>query len=121
MLRPLGNRWRVELTVAIAAFILSAFVGISGPILAAELSGASPAAAGPTPGESRVISGPGIDAGAGTLPGALVLAYQTNPQINAQRAATRAADENVPTALAGYRPRVAGSSSLTELYLDNTR
>jgi outer membrane protein len=120
MLRPLGNRWRVELTVAIAAFILSAFVGISGPILAAELSGASPAAAGPTPGESRVISGPGIDAGAGTLPGALVLAYQTNPQINAQRAATRAADENVPTALAGYRPRVAGTSSLTEQYLDNT-
>ena len=32
---------------------------------------------------------------------------------------TRATDENVPTALAGYRPRVTGTSSLTEQYLDN--
>jgi outer membrane protein len=70
--------------------------------------------------ESRVIPGPGFGVGADTLPGALVLAYQTNPQLNAQRAATRATDENVPTALSGYRPRVTGTSSLTELYLDNT-
>ena len=66
--------------------------------------------------ETRV----GAGAGAGTLEGALVLAYQNNPQLNAQRAATRAADENVPTALAGYRPRVTGTSSLTEQYLDTT-
>jgi outer membrane protein len=50
---------------------------------------------------------------------ALVLAYRNNPQLNAQRAATRATDENVPTALSGYRPRVTGTSSLTEQYLDN--
>ena len=49
---------------------------------------------------------------------ALVQAYQNNPQLNAQRAATRATDENVPTALSGYRPRVTGTSSLTEQYLD---
>jgi outer membrane protein len=40
---------------------------------------------------------------------ALVQAYQNNPQINAQRALVRATDENVPQALAGYRPRVTGT------------
>src|SRR5437764_3526338 len=60
----------------------------------------------------------GGGAGAGTMDGALVSAYQSNPQLNSQRAATRAIDENVPTALAGYRPRVAGTASLTEQYLD---
>ena len=43
---------------------------------------------------------------ADTLEGALVLAYQNNPSLNAQRAGTRATDENVPQALAGYRPKV---------------
>jgi outer membrane protein len=52
------------------------------------------------------------------MEGALIQAYQNNPQLNAQRSATRSADENVPTALAGYRPRVAGTASLTEQYLD---
>ena len=60
----------------------------------------------------------GSGAGSGTIDGALVAAYQNNPQLNSQRAATRAIDENVPTALAGYRPRVAGTASLTEQYLD---
>jgi outer membrane protein len=61
----------------------------------------------------------GTGAGAGTIEGALTLAYRNNPQLNAQRSSTRATDENVPTALAGYRPRVTGSSSLTEQYLDS--
>jgi outer membrane protein len=56
---------------------------------------------------------------AGTLPSALVLAYQNNPQLNAQRAATRSIDENVPTALSGYKPKVSATGSLTEQYLDN--
>jgi outer membrane protein len=60
----------------------------------------------------------GAGAGAGTIEGALVLAYRNNPQLNAQRSSARATDENVPTALAGYRPRVTGTSSLTEQYLD---
>jgi outer membrane protein len=60
----------------------------------------------------------GNGAGAGSMDAALVSAYQSNPQLNSQRAATRAIDENVPTALAGYRPRVAGTASLTEQYLD---
>lgn len=57
-------------------------------------------------------------AGADTLPWALAQAYQNNPQINAQRAAVRATDENVPQALSGYRPRVSLSGSITEQYLD---
>src|SRR5262249_56531139 len=60
----------------------------------------------------------GGGAGAGTMEGALIQAYQNNPQLNSQRAATRATDENVPTALSGYRPRVAGTASSTENYLE---
>jgi outer membrane protein len=41
-----------------------------------------------------------------TIGGALVKAYFKNPDINQQRAAVRATDENVPKATAGYRPTV---------------
>src|SRR5215469_9485946 len=47
------------------------------------------------------------DARADTLEWALVQAYQNNPSLNAQRAALRAADENVPQALSGYRPKLS--------------
>jgi outer membrane protein len=56
--------------------------------------------------------------GSGTMEGALIQAYHNNPQLGAQRAATRAVDENVPAALSGYRPRVTGNASLTEVYLE---
>jgi outer membrane protein len=46
-------------------------------------------------------------ASAETLEAALAYAYQNNPQLNAQRALVRATDENVPQALAGYRPRAS--------------
>jgi outer membrane protein len=46
-------------------------------------------------------------ASADTLQWALVQAYQNNPSLNAQRAALRAADENVPQALSGYRPKLS--------------
>jgi hypothetical protein len=39
-----------------------------------------------------------------TLAQALGLAYETNPQLEAQRAALRATDEEVAKALAGWRP-----------------
>ena len=42
-----------------------------------------------------------------TLDWALVQAYQNNPSLNAQRAALRATDENVPQALSGYRPKLS--------------
>src|SRR3979490_1871521 len=41
-----------------------------------------------------------------TLESALAQAYRNNPTLNAQRAALRAIDEQVPQALANYRPRV---------------
>src|SRR5262245_29323525 len=66
---------------------------------------------------SRLVGG---GAGAGTMESALIQAYQNNPSLNAQRSATRAVDENVPTALAGYRPRVQATATLTEQYLDTT-
>ena len=50
-----------------------------------------------------------LDVRAETMEGALLRAYQNNPQLNAQRAFVRATDENVPQALAGYRPQVAGT------------
>jgi|SRR5271165_249452 len=46
-------------------------------------------------------------AGAETMNGALVKAYLTNPDINSQRATVRQTDENVPTANAGYLPKVS--------------
>ena len=41
-----------------------------------------------------------------TLEDALVYAYQNNPALQAQRARLRAVDEEVPAALAGWRPTV---------------
>jgi outer membrane protein len=57
---------------------------------------------------------------ADTLEGALVQAYQNNPQLNAQRASVRATDEGVPQALAGYRPRVTANASIGSQYTDTT-
>src|SRR6267378_6495603 len=47
-----------------------------------------------------------------SLPEALAKAYQSNPQLNAERARQRATDENVPQALAGYRPQIVASLSV---------
>jgi outer membrane protein len=49
--------------------------------------------------------------GAATLQDALVKTYQTNPQLNAERARQRGTDENVPQALSGYRPQLIASLS----------
>src|SRR6185312_2424690 len=66
-----------------------------------------------------------VPARADTLTQALVKAYQTNPQLNAERARQRATDENVPQALAGYRPQIVASLSgglqaVRNLLPDNT-
>src|SRR5882672_877975 len=55
---------------------------------------------------------------ADTIEAALVRAYQSNPQLNAQRASVRATDENVPQALSGYRPKVAVTASAGYQYTD---
>jgi outer membrane protein len=59
------------------------------------------------------------------LQDALAKAYQTNPQLNAERARQRGTDENIPQALAGYRPQIvaslaAGLQSVRNLLPDNT-
>ena len=64
-------------------------------------------------------------AAAETLQEALVKAYQMNPQLNAERARQRGTDENVPQALAGYRPQIvaslsAGLQAVRNLLPDNT-
>jgi len=41
-----------------------------------------------------------------TMSGVLSRVYVKSPELNAQRADTRAVDENVPTALSGFRPTV---------------
>jgi outer membrane protein len=51
-----------------------------------------------------------LGAGAGraeTMNGALVKAYVSNPTINSQRATVRQTDEGVPTANAGYLPKIS--------------
>ncbi|SHH23875.1 TolC family outer membrane protein [Bradyrhizobium erythrophlei] len=55
---------------------------------------------------------------ADTIEAALVRAYQSNPQLNAQRAQVRSTDENVPQALSGYRPKVAVTASAGYQYTD---
>ena len=59
-------------------------------------------------------------ASADTLEGSLILAYQNNPTLNAQRASVRATDEGVPQALSGYRPRVNVNGSIGSQYIDTT-
>src|SRR4051812_22249004 len=54
-----------------------------------------------------------------SLPEALVRAYQDNPQLNAERAKLRGTDENVPQALAGYRPQVTVGLSSELIALRN--
>ncbi|WP_315716079.1 MULTISPECIES: TolC family outer membrane protein [unclassified Bradyrhizobium] len=59
------------------------------------------------------------------LAAALAKAYQTNPALNAERARQRATDENVPQALAGYRPQLiaslgAGLQAVRNLLPNNT-
>lgn len=61
-------------------------------------------------GAACVLAASTIAPAAQTLEQALVNAYFANPTINAQRAATRVADEAVPQALAGYRPKVVGNA-----------
>jgi outer membrane protein len=57
-------------------------------------------------GSAAIVAGCAA-AGADTLEWALVQAYQNNPSLNAQRAALRSTDENVPQALSGYRPKLS--------------
>jgi outer membrane protein len=73
-----------------------------------------------------VLTGLGLlPAGAETLPDALARAFQSSPQLNAERARLRGTDETVPQALAGYRPQIiaslsSGLQSVRSLLPDNS-
>jgi outer membrane protein TolC len=97
MLRGTRGRRAIARIAQIAALAVSAVAVLSALSHAADTSA-----------NGRLVGG----AGAGTINGALIEAYRNNPQLNAQRAATRAIDENVPTALSGYRPRVQAWAQL---------
>ncbi|ODN70848.1 TolC family outer membrane protein [Methylobrevis pamukkalensis] len=60
-----------------------------------------------------VVSMSPVALSAETLTEALALAYANNPTLNAARAGTRATDEDVPQALAGYRPTVSAFATGT--------
>jgi len=53
-----------------------------------------------------------------TIGGALAKAYLNNPDINQQRAAVRAQDENVPKANSGYLPNVSAEGDAGRLQTD---
>lgn len=55
-------------------------------------------------------------ASAQSLKEALALAYNNNPAINAQRAATRAVDETVAIAKSGYRPVITGDADVSKTW-----
>jgi outer membrane protein len=66
---------------------------------------------------AALLAGVGLTIGAGagraeTIGGALIKAYLTSPDINAQRAAVRVADEGVPKANAGYLPTVEATGNI---------
>jgi outer membrane protein len=53
---------------------------------------------------------------ADTMDTALIGAYQTNPQLNSQRAVVRQTDETIPQALSGYKPSVAATGTFGQEY-----
>lgn len=70
---------------------------------ASKQSVAKAPAATPTPARSSIPAQPGVPH---TLAEALAATYSTQPALLAERARLRATDENVPQALAGWRPTV---------------
>jgi outer membrane protein len=60
------------------------------------------------------------EVGAETIESALARAYQSNPQLNAQRAILRQADESVAQALSGYRPTLSANATLGEQFTNET-
>jgi outer membrane protein len=66
-----------------------------------------------------IAGGYSAPAGAETMSGALGRAYQGNPDINQQRAAVRATDENIPRATASWRPQASATAQYGYLHTDS--
>ena len=81
----------------------------------------TPARRAPAPPPLVRIEPPPTMVGTGrtrTLADALAITYATNPALQAARAQLRGVDENVPGALAGWRPQVTFSSTIG--YIEGT-
>ena len=87
-----GLVWRISMNASVAVPRRFAVMVMSATALAGVLVG---------------LSGP--SASAETISSALARAYAFSPDLNAQRAGQRAADENLPKATAGYRPTVTAA------------
>jgi len=59
-----------------------------------------------------MVLGSTFSAYAETINSALASAYNNNPELNAQRAATRVTDESVAIAKSGFRPTVTGNANI---------
>jgi outer membrane protein len=57
-------------------------------------------------------------ASAETLQDALVAAYNSNPQLQSERAALRGTDEDVASAKSGYRPSVGSQATVDQGFID---
>jgi outer membrane protein len=88
--------------VVLAALPLLAGAFVAGQALADK---PLPHPVGPYPADTLPSSDP--DTVAHTLAEALGIAYETNPTLTGERAHQRSIDENVPAALAGWRPVVS--------------
>jgi len=89
---------------ALLAAILMATTALAAATPAAAQQRAAFVPAGP--GMARTIATDQPDGIPHTLTEALGAAYENNPQLTGERAHLRSIDENVPTALAGWRPTV---------------
>jgi len=81
--------------------VLAGLLAATGPALAGT---PLPHPTGPYPADTLPTDEP--DHVPHTLADALGIAYETNPQLTGERAKVRATDENLPSALAGWRPTV---------------
>jgi outer membrane protein len=91
------------------------FVLATGLLVTTALSSAAAQTSWKTVPHTYVPAGPGMASSIGsdepdtvphTLIEALAAAYEYNPQLTGERAHLRSVDENVPTALAGWRPQI---------------
>nr|WP_244327807.1 TolC family outer membrane protein [Roseibium sp. RKSG952] len=64
------------------------------------------------------VGGSVVSASGESIQEALARAYSNNPTLNAARATLRVVDENVPQALAGWRPTVSASGTIGREVID---
>jgi outer membrane protein len=94
---------RVVLAAGLLATTALVFPGLPRPARAQPPQKFVPAG----PGMANTIATDQPDTVPHTLSDALAAAYEYNPQLTGERAHLRSVDENVPTALAGWRPQIS--------------